>query len=81
MYTSHSLNNAMHAHDGLSIHCEAYPLFHYYEAYPLFHYEAYRLFHYYEVYPLFYYYVFMLYALQFKLYTPIICKSCFLQIQ
>jgi nitrogen fixation-related uncharacterized protein len=26
------------------------------------------------------YYVFMLYALQFKLYTPILCKSCFLQI-
>jgi hypothetical protein len=25
-----------------------------------------------------YYYVFMLYALQFKLCTPILCKSCFL---
>jgi hypothetical protein len=51
---------------------------HYYEAYHLFHYyEAYLLFHYYEAYPLFVN-VFMLYALQFKLYTPILCKSCFL---
>jgi hypothetical protein len=80
MKTSHNLNNAMHVYDGLFIHCEAYPLFHY-EAYPLFHYhETYLLFHY-EAYPLFHYYVFMLYALQFKLSTSILCKSCFLQIR
>jgi len=42
------------------------------------YYEPYALFHYYEPYALFHYYVFMLYALQFKLYTPILCKSCFL---
>jgi len=45
------------------------------------HCEAYLIFHYYEAYPLFHYYVFILCALQFKLYTPILCKSCFLQIQ
>jgi hypothetical protein len=51
----------------------------YYEPYALFHYyEPYALFHYYESYALFHYYVFMLYALQFKLYTPILCKLCFL---
>jgi hypothetical protein len=89
MKTSHNLNHAMHAHDSLFIHCEAYPLFHYeacplfhyYEAYHLFRYEAYPLFHYYEAYILFHYYVFMFYALQFKLYIPILCKSCFLQIR
>jgi hypothetical protein len=32
MKTSHNLNNDMHAHNSLFIHCEAYPLFHY-EAY------------------------------------------------
>jgi hypothetical protein len=47
MKTSHNLNNAMHAHDSLFVHCEAYPLF---------------------------INVFMLYALQFKLFTPILCK-------
>jgi hypothetical protein len=48
MKTPHNLNNDMHAHDCLFIHCEAYPSFHSYEVYPLFHYyEAYHLFHYY----------------------------------
>jgi len=42
------------------------------------YYEPYVLFHYYEPYALFHYYMFMLFALQFKLYTPILCKSCFL---
>jgi hypothetical protein len=42
------------------------------------YYEPYALFHYYEPYALFHYYVFMLYALHFKLYTHILCKSCFL---
>jgi len=36
MKTSHNLNNAMHAHDSLFVHCEAYPLFHYYEPHTLF---------------------------------------------
>jgi len=39
---------------------------------------ALRSLRYYEPYALFHYYVFMLYALQFKLYTPNLCKSCFL---
>jgi len=56
MKTSHNLNNDVHAHDCLFIHCEAYLLFHYYEIYSIFHhYEAYPLFHYYDTYPLFHY--------------------------
>jgi hypothetical protein len=30
MKTSHNLNNDMHAHDYLFVHCEAYPPFHSY---------------------------------------------------
>jgi len=37
MKTSHNLNNDMHSHDCLFIHCEAYPSFHSYEVYPPFH--------------------------------------------
>jgi hypothetical protein len=48
MKTLHNLNNDMHAHDCLFIHCEAYPRFHFYETYPPFHsYEAYPPFHFY----------------------------------
>jgi len=69
MKTAHNLNNAMLAHDSLLMYCEAYPLFHYYEAYPLF--VIMRL-------TLSSVNVFMLYALQFKLHTPILCKSYFI---
>jgi hypothetical protein len=44
MKTSHNLNNDMHAHDCLFIHCEAYPPFHSYEAYPLFHFYVHVLY-------------------------------------
>jgi hypothetical protein len=43
MKTAHNLNNAMHVHDCLFIHYEAYPLSCYYEAYPLFHYYVHVL--------------------------------------
>jgi hypothetical protein len=66
-----NLNNVMHAHDSLFIHCEAYHLLHYYDAYPRF--IIMRL-------TLSSVNVFMLYALEFIRYTPILCKSCFLQI-
>jgi hypothetical protein len=69
----------MHAYDNLFVHCEAYPLFHYYEPHALFVIMSLTLSSLLWASRSFcYYYVFMLYALQFKLYTPILCKSCFL---
>jgi len=60
--TSHNLNNNMHIYNSRFIHCEAYPFFQYYEAYPLFVVMRLTLFsllwglhslRYYDAYPLF----------------------------
>jgi len=70
----HNLNNDMHAHDCPFIPCETFLPFHSYEAYPFFHSLRFTL-------PFIIMLMLMLYALQFKLCTPILCKSCFLQIR
>jgi hypothetical protein len=66
MKTLYNLNNDMHANDGLSIPLKL--------SIPFIPFIPFVLY-------LFIHFMLMLYALQFKLYSPILYKSCFLQVQ
>jgi hypothetical protein len=81
MKTSHNLNNDMHTHDCLFIHCEATLSFIIMRLTLSFIIMRLTLSFVIMRLTLSFVIMFMLYALQFKFYDPILYKSCFLQIQ